>query len=273
MEKKDKKIIEKKKGLPNNILKLINEAIQTQDITVLVNIYDTREINACDRYGDTALHINKLPMEMVEWLVKNGADINLKDKYGKTPLGYQTPFPERVGAFLKLGAQINERTFLDVCKEAIKNYPGRVEAIKLFIENGATVTDEIASLIDKIIKPSKPQEKVWKKQFKEFWDSLVPNSGSAETIQGEVIRIVGKVGHEILDNGGINWNNDFSKMLQVLIKYLSDGIPLSKEDIDTAANAKKQLSGGTFDEDSIEKLEELSVKWVLANPTLLKLKQ
>ncbi|MDR2425037.1 MAG: hypothetical protein LBD59_09990, partial [Prevotellaceae bacterium] len=130
----------------------------------------------------------------------------------------------------------------------------------------------IASLIDKIIKPSKPQEKIWKKQFQEFWDAFVPDRGSAETVQGEVIRIVGKVGHEILDNGGINWNKDFSSMLQLLIKYFSEGISLSKEDIDTAANAKKQLCGGTFDEESIEKLEKLAVKWVLANPILIKLK-
>jgi hypothetical protein len=261
------------KGLPNNISELINEANQTQDITVLKDIYNTREINACDRYGDTALHKNRLPMEMVKWLVNNGADINLKDKYGKTPLSYQNPFPDRVKKFLELGAQIDEKTFLDTCKEALKNYPGRVETIKLFMEHGAIVTDEISSLIDQIIKPLKPQEKPYKKQFHEFWCSLVPNSGSAETIQGEVIRIVGKVGHEILDNGGINWNKDFSKMLQALRKYFSEGSPLVKEDIDTVSNAKKQLSGGAFNEDAIEKLEELAVKWVLTNPTLIKIQQ
>ena len=273
MGKDNKTLIEKKRGLPNNILELINEANQMQDITILKDIYKTREINACDRYGDTALHINKLPMEMVKWLIENGADINLKDKYEKTPLGYQTPFPDRVNDFLILGAQIDEKTFLDTCKEAIKKYPGREEAIKLFIEYGATITDEIASLIDQIIKPSKPKEKLWKKQFHEFWSSLVPNRDKAETVQGEIIRIVGKVGHEILDNGGINWNNDFSKMLQTLIMYFSKGVPLSKEDMDAVSVAKKQLSGGAFNEEAVEKLEELAVKWVLANPTLIKLKE
>jgi len=266
MKKNDKSLIEKKKGLPNNILKLINEANQNQDITVLKDIYKTIDINACDRYGDTALHFNKLPIEMVKWLINNGADINLKDKLGKTPLSYQTPIPDRVNDFLKLGAQIDEKTFLDACREAIKKYPGRVESIKLFIEYGATITDEIASLIDQIIKPLKPKEKPWKKQFHEFWNLFVPNSGKAETVQGEIIRIVGKVGHEILDNGGINWNKDFSIMLQTLIKCFSKGVSLSKEDLDTASSAKKQLSGGAFNEEAIEKLEELAVKWVLANP-------
>ena len=269
MGKQEKTLIEKK--LPNNILELINEANQTQDIAVLKGIYETREINACDRYGDTALHINKLPMEMVKWLINNGADINLQDKYGKTPLSFQTPFPERVSEFLKLGAQIDENTFLETCKQAIKKYPGREEAIKLFVEHGATITDEIERLINQIIKPSKPKEKIWKKQFQEFWNSLVPKRGEAETIQGEIIRIVGKVGREILDNGGVNWNKDFSKMLQELLKYFSNGISLSEGDIDTVTNAKKQLSGGAFNEEAIEKLEEMAVKWVLANPTPIKL--
>ena len=265
------KQIEKKKGLPNNILELIDKANQTQDITVLTDIYETRDINACDRYGDTALSVNKLPMEMVKWLIKNGADINFKNKIGQTPLFYQNPFPERVSEFLKLGAQVDENTFLETCKQAIKKYPGREETIKLFIEHGAVITDEIASLIDKIIKPPKPQEKVWKKQFQEYWNALVPKRGEAETIQGEIIRIVGKVGHEILDNGGINWNKDFSRILQTLLKYFSNGNSLSEEDIDTVTNAKKQISGGTFNEEAIEKLEEMAVKWVLANPTPIKL--
>jgi hypothetical protein len=265
--------MEKKKRLPNNYLKLIEEANQKKDITILKNIYETVEINSCDRYGDTVLHINTTPMEMVKWLVKNGADINLKDNTGKTPLGFQTPYPDRVNEFLKLGAQIDEKTFLDTCKKAIKKYPGRIESIKLFIEHGATITDEIAVLIDKIDKPVPPKEKPWKKQFHEYWNLLVPKSGEAETLQGEVIRIVGKVGHEILDNGSINWNKDFSKMLQKLIQYFSKGIKLSEIDIETAANAKKQLSGGSFNEEAIEKLEEMAIKWVLANPTPIKLKQ
>ena len=261
---------EKKKSLPNKYLELIKEANETKDITALKNIYETVEIDACDRYGDTLLHINTLPMEMVKWLIEKGADINLKDKVGKTPLSYQTPLPDRVSEFLNLGAQIDEKTFLDTCKEAIKKYQGRIEAIKLFIEHGATITDEISVLLDKIDKPLPPKEKPWKKQFQEFWNLLVPQRGEAETTQGEVIRIVGKVGYEILNNGGLNWNKGFSKMLQVLIQYFSNGIKLSEIDLEKALHAKKQLSGGACNEEAIEKLEELAVKWVLANPTPIK---
>ena len=110
--KKDNKTIEKKKGLPNNYLELIKEANQTHDISILKDIYETREINACDRYGDSVLHINTLPMEMVKWLLEKGADINLKDKNGMTPLSFQAPYPDRIKEFLKLGAIIDEKTFI-----------------------------------------------------------------------------------------------------------------------------------------------------------------
>ena len=40
-------------------------------------------------------------------------------------------------------------------------------------------------------------------QFHQLWDYLVPPSGQAETAQGEIIRIAGRIQHEMLDNGCI----------------------------------------------------------------------
>ena len=42
-------------------------------------------------------------------------------------------------------------------------------------------------------------------EFQSFWDLLVPPKGKAETAQGETIRIAGRIQHEFLDNGCINW--------------------------------------------------------------------
>ncbi len=47
-------------------------------------------------------------------------------------------------------------------------------------------------------------------QFHQLWDYLVPPSGRAETAQGEIIRIAGRVRHEMLDNGCINWDDAFA---------------------------------------------------------------
>ncbi len=60
-------------------------------------------------------------------------------------------------------------------------------------------------------------------QFNQLWSYLVPSSGRAKTAQGEIIRIAGRVQHEFLDNGGMNWDDDFRKMLRAFPKYLSLG--------------------------------------------------
>ena len=71
----------------------------------------------------------------------------------------------------------------------------------------------------------------WLEQYKELWELLVPKQGKASTVQGEVIRICGKLEHEILDNGRINWDNDFELMCKELRKYLlTCGNLLSEEE-------------------------------------------
>ncbi len=70
--------------------------------------------------------------------------------------------------------------------------------------------------------------------FRPLWDYLVPPSGKAQTAQGEIIRIAGRVQHEFLDNGCINWDKDFEKMLDAFLKYLTLGNAFSQEDIKTA---------------------------------------
>ncbi len=43
------------------------------------------------------------------------------------------------------------------------------------------------------ISPIAVTETEWSKQHQELWDFLVPASGCAKTLQGEVIRITGRV--------------------------------------------------------------------------------
>lgn len=43
------------------------------------------------------------------------------------------------------------------------------------------------------------------RQYDELWDLLVPSRGQCTTLQGEVIRIAGRVGYEVYNDGGVNW--------------------------------------------------------------------
>ena len=70
--------------------------------------------------------------------------------------------------------------------------------------------------------------------FQMFWEYLVPPQGKAQTAQGELTRIAGRVQHEFLGNGCVNWDEDFQKMLDAFLKYLRLGNGFSEEDLKIA---------------------------------------
>ena len=56
--------------------------------------------------------------------------------------------------------------------------------------------------------------------FRELWNFLVPERGRAQTAQGEVIRIAGRISDELMRNGGLNWDEDYQNMFYTFRKYL-----------------------------------------------------
>ncbi|WP_370374121.1 ankyrin repeat domain-containing protein [Catenulispora sp. GP43] len=105
----------------------------------------------------------------------------------------------------------------------------------------------------------------WDDRHQELWDFLVPGKGPAATAQGEAIRITGRVAHEVLGNGGINWDQDFRAMVRALPVLLASGIPLPEAQL---AEARTLAAGyrRNSPEEHIQRLSELAVTWVMANP-------
>lgn len=114
------------------------------------------------------------------------------------------------------------------------------------------------------------KSKAWHEQFGELWNALVPASGKAQTVQGEVIRIVGKATHEILDNGGINWDDEYKKMLGELTDFLQTAHSSNEKNIEEAVKIIKSITSST-DKKPLYRLAEIIVEWVLANPDLIPL--
>ena len=112
----------------------------------------------------------------------------------------------------------------------------------------------------------------WQAQHNELWKLLIPSRGHAKTIQGEVIRITGKIAHEILDNGGVNWDNQYRKMLSMLRYYFDLGTPLDIYDLEEVLTLVKKLHNG-YGSDEPERLCELAVNWVINNPSPIILEQ
>lgn len=109
--------------------------------------------------------------------------------------------------------------------------------------------------------PITVKSKKWQEQYNELWKLLVPSSGHANTVQGEVIRIIGRVTNELLDNGGINWDAEYKKMVNTLPIYFRtfDG-----ETAEKACSLAAKISLKS-DENLLYPLTEIAVKWVLDN--------
>jgi hypothetical protein len=108
----------------------------------------------------------------------------------------------------------------------------------------------------------------WQKQFEDLWEFLIPSKGNAKTVQGEVVRISGKVRDEIYRNGGGNWNIDFKKMLDAFLVHIASNNSLSVDDLDKANSLVQDIrKGGVAETEELNFLCELATKWVLLNPT------
>lgn len=55
----------------------------------------------------------------------------------------------------------------------------------------------------------------------DLWQRLVPKSGSADTLQGELVRLIGKLADEYYRNENINWSDSFRNMTTCLETELS----------------------------------------------------
>lgn len=106
----------------------------------------------------------------------------------------------------------------------------------------------------------------WTQQYNELWEQLVPGTGKAKFVQGEVIRIAGRIRHEILDNGGMNWDADFRKMRDNLSVLMAGG-----KAVDDAILTKIKSVSPNVDEGILDEIAEAAVNWILANPDPIEL--
>ena len=146
---------------------------------------------------------------------------------------------------------------------------------KEIVDDLSRALDELYVLFDVTPVPHKVKHdgiseirvtgKTWKEQYNELWNLLVPANGKAFTVQGEMIRIVGKVTYEILDNGGMNWDDEYRKMLKQLADFLNSKDAFGKEKTQEATTIISLISTNT-DKKALYRLTELIVEWIVGNP-------
>ena len=253
-----------------------------RDVSVFLEL--GADVNSKTNSGETPLHFAAIEhnANTVKQLIDHGANIEAKEAaFGRTPLSTALSTCRNADianmaiiaeTFLNAGAHVDEgmrhnverigKDFEFFRESFNKDYLAETEAglARLYALFGVEPVAERRTYdgVSPIIVIDGP----WEKQYSQLWDYLVPGTGPASTVQGEAIRIAGRVSHEILDNGGANWDADFRKMLNALVKFFSMGTPLTQEELELASTLASQIRG----DDESSQLARLAVRWVAKNP-------
>lgn len=249
-------------------------------------------IHTSDTYKNGVLHAAEGRFEVTQLLVEQGADIFAKNDRGLTPLqemlhrcqNANIPSVAKSAALLlKSGEKITKFTKEQVVRIG-ENFEFHRERINpKFLEETENGLQQLYALfkvepvakriqhdgISPIIVPNDD----FQKQFEYLWDFLVPSSGCAKTIQGEVVRISGKIRDEILRNGSGNWDKHFKKMLSAMMVYFQKGNPLQDKQMQKANELKTLLYEGDDDGENSFELAKLAVLWVTQNPNPITLEK
>lgn len=248
--------------------------------------------HALDYEGCGPLHYAAMYQQLqhIKELIALGADVNLKGKtFHNTPLEevlsrmYLFNSEQAIACIhylLDHGACMTQ-AMKDIVKRMGKDFEFHVdETNELYVEMKQTLSRlyeifDVEPVAPRVLHDGIADIKVsstkWQSQYQELWQLLVPSSGHASTIQGEVIRISGKVSYEILDNGAGNWDKDYKMMLQSMPSYLAQGTPLKEEEEEELTVLLKMIEKKQGEESQFRRFSELMVKWVLSNPKPLPL--
>lgn len=288
------------KGLDINIpdyygaTPLYRQAILGRD-TVKFLLELGADIGKPNTYGETPLHVAAefFHPNTVKLLIDKGADVNAKNDMGRTPLAsvlmvcrgiYIAQTAEIASMLLDAGAK-KTSAMKEKVENIGKNFEFHRESIHPdYIEGADKGLAKLYELFDVKpvekrlthdgVSPIKLVEGSWEEQYEELWSFLIPSKGAAKTVQGEVIRIPGRVRDELDRNGGANWDRDYRKMLQALPQYLSLGSSLSEQELAETKELIAQVHGKDFDDEPrLDRLCQLAIAWIKQNPDPIPLEE
>ena len=253
------------------------------------------DIEKPNTYGETPLHMAAefFHPRTVKFLIDKGANVNVENDMGRTPLAsvlmvcrgiYITQTAEIASMLLEAGAKKTSK-MKERVEQIGKDFEFHRERIHPdYIEAADKGLAKLYELFDVKpvekrlthdgVSPIKLVEGSCEEHYEQLWSFLIPSSGPAKTVQGEVIRIPGRVRDELDRNGGANWDRDYRKMLQAMPHYLSLGSSLSDQELAETKELIAQVHGKDFDDEPrLDRLCQLAIAWIKQNPEPLLLEK
>jgi hypothetical protein len=247
------------------------------------------DVNAGEGTGDTPLHqaARRGSVETVDLLLQHGANVDALNAGGLTPLEYALHQCSNTG--IECMATV-AATLLDGGARKTLKMKGYVTKIgtnfeffraafnRESVDSTSAALERLYMMFDVAPVPRRAMHDGkspiiakaarWEDRHRELWDLLVPPSGAAATVQGEVIRISGRIANELDGNGGINWDADYGRMADALLTHLGSGKALPGSELQEAATLVRDVKRKCGD---TRRLSALAVEWVMLNqrPILL----
>ena len=241
------------------------------------------DIEAQDKYKNTPLHFAEYNAEVAQLLIEKGADIKAKDNRGHNVMerllsrlysGYIERAVKAAEIYLKAGLKPTKYAKEQVTRVGEDFEFHREDSDTEWVEKREEALQQLYKLFDVPPVPRRIQHDgkspivlagdTWEERYEQAWTLLVPSSGSATTVQGEVVRIAGRVNDELLRNAIGNWDKEYRKMLTAISGYLQQGNSLSESELAEVTDIQKHIleDDGT----GTQRLCELATAWVVQNP-------
>lgn len=256
------------------ILKKILNDVDNVDYKIQGKISESALLEACGQRR----------LESIKLLVEGGANLEQEDRFGLTPLAkiftntFSDPIPSATylvskGAkltdrVLKMGMSWNKDKFTDF----LKTCGLKLETVLIPNEENTSQKEErkIDKLLDIEYLHNIVNHKSYFEAAKIIWQKLVPMSGQADTVQGELLRAIEKLRDEAQRNGNGNFNQSCHEMLIDYLRLnLVDENVFEKEtnrEINNDLDRLLKKNNPYTDDDLYDRITNRIVDWYLKNP-------
>lgn len=242
------------------------------------------DVHAKSSSGLTPLHFaaDGAHTEAIQLLLRAGAEVEVGCNRGLSPLEYALQRMSNVGviafisaakALLEAGASVTPRA-RDFVRRASERFEFHRDAFnKDMLPEASAAMEALCALFEVApatarqmhdgTSPITAPEGTWQKQHAELWELLVPSKGACATVQGEVVRIAGRIRDELFRNGGMNWDGQYTAMAEAFYAHMASHEALNAASL---AECEKVVKAVRRNPDSADRLAQWAVAWVRRNP-------